>query len=189
MLTAEGRVKVLDFGIARRFADPAIVPDTQLATLEPGLTAGTLAYMSPEVLRGGVADDAPTSSGDRRRALRTARGPSSVPGQYEHRSQLGILRARRRRFRARCLGPLCALSRALSRKGSRAPIPSTPVRFGLRSRMIPADAAPGTSAPRARCAHPEGRWPAGQGNSPRPAACCPLENLSAITIVTSSLTA
>ncbi len=56
MLTSDGRVKVLDFGIAHRFTDPAIDSATQMPTLAPGLAAGTLAYIAPEVLRGGIAD-------------------------------------------------------------------------------------------------------------------------------------
>ncbi len=59
MVTPEGRVKVLDFGIARRFgeADPrpatgADVPATQTAV---GTILGTVGYMSPEQAAGEAA--------------------------------------------------------------------------------------------------------------------------------------
>ena len=56
-VTAEGRVKVLDFGLAKRVIDG---PEEPTRTLEPitdaGSVAGTLWYMSPEVLRGEPAD-------------------------------------------------------------------------------------------------------------------------------------
>jgi len=58
MITPEGRVKVLDFGLAMR------LPRKELATLtlsqhplaDDRSIAGTLPYLSPEVLRGGTAD-------------------------------------------------------------------------------------------------------------------------------------
>lgn len=57
MLTEEGRVKILDFGLAlrraartRRTEDPTTLPDRS-----PGLT-GTLPYMSPEQLEGRLLD-------------------------------------------------------------------------------------------------------------------------------------
>jgi len=49
-LTSDGRVKILDFGLAR--AGPA-TPDDQT---EPGTVLGTVGYMSPEQVRGEPAD-------------------------------------------------------------------------------------------------------------------------------------
>jgi eukaryotic-like serine/threonine-protein kinase len=53
MVTRDGRAKILDFGLARRYAGAGSGDDTR--TL-PGTVAGTVGYMSPEQVRGQEAD-------------------------------------------------------------------------------------------------------------------------------------
>ncbi|RPI53662.1 MAG: hypothetical protein EHM55_13175, partial [Acidobacteria bacterium] len=58
MVTVDGRVKVLDFGLARRHS-PDRLKDLSLSReslTAHELVAGTLSCMAPEVLRGGIAD-------------------------------------------------------------------------------------------------------------------------------------
>lgn len=57
-LTADGQVKILDFGLARRTANmPGSMPFSRVDTeSQAGLTAGTIGYMSPEQVTGAAAD-------------------------------------------------------------------------------------------------------------------------------------
>jgi len=60
-VTMDGRVKILDFGLAKLIeADPAVAEMSTLATVPPqtlaGLVLGTVGYMSPEQARGLPAD-------------------------------------------------------------------------------------------------------------------------------------
>ena len=58
-VTNDGRVKILDFGLARQEATPltaaTIVPTISSPT-EPGTVLGTVGYMAPEQVRGDAAD-------------------------------------------------------------------------------------------------------------------------------------
>ncbi|HYS52553.1 MAG TPA: protein kinase [Thermoanaerobaculia bacterium] len=56
-ITKEGRVKILDFGIAK--LSPIAGkdgPTFQMAATEPGIVLGTVGYMSPEQIRGELVD-------------------------------------------------------------------------------------------------------------------------------------
>ena len=62
MLSPEGRVKILDFGLARAYGgdgnegDPENSPTLTAAFTTPGVILGTAAYMSPEQARGRPVD-------------------------------------------------------------------------------------------------------------------------------------
>jgi serine/threonine protein kinase len=59
IVTADGLIKVLDFGLAKKmpgYEVHEVTTSAHLALSEPGSVAGTLAYMSPEQLRGDAAD-------------------------------------------------------------------------------------------------------------------------------------
>jgi serine/threonine protein kinase/tetratricopeptide (TPR) repeat protein len=60
LVSEEGRATVLDFGLASRLApvDADTLTRTSSVETSSGALAGTLPYMSPELLRGGVADTA-----------------------------------------------------------------------------------------------------------------------------------
>jgi eukaryotic-like serine/threonine-protein kinase len=56
-LTRDGRLKILDFGIAKLTAHAgADGPTFQMAATEPGMVLGTVGYMSPEQVRGEPVD-------------------------------------------------------------------------------------------------------------------------------------
>ncbi len=59
VVTADGRAKVLDFGLAKRLSTHELVEATtqsQASLTQPGSVLGTLPYMAPEQLRGQPAD-------------------------------------------------------------------------------------------------------------------------------------
>jgi serine/threonine protein kinase len=57
-VTSDGRVKILDFGLAKQTAVNETVDDTTLTSpvTQPGAVLGTVGYMSPEQVRGKTTD-------------------------------------------------------------------------------------------------------------------------------------
>ena len=60
-ITADGTVKILDFGLAKLSQSPALEAGQSVATVTsprttPGLVLGTIGYMAPEQVRGLPAD-------------------------------------------------------------------------------------------------------------------------------------
>jgi Tol biopolymer transport system component len=55
-LTRDGRLKILDFGIAKLTNARSDGPTFEMAATEPGMVLGTVGYMSPEQVRGESVD-------------------------------------------------------------------------------------------------------------------------------------
>ena len=87
MLTPDGKVKILDFGLAKAYSaettdvDIAKSPTITGQMTEPGVILGTAAYMSPEQVQGTGRRQAGRHLGLRLRAVRDADGAGRVPGQ------------------------------------------------------------------------------------------------------------
>ena len=86
MLTKQGHVKVMDFGLAKQLSEaPTVSDETKVASVgltQAGTRVGTPGYMSPEQVLGGEVDGRSGHFRVRYRLLRAAhRGPSVSGGQ------------------------------------------------------------------------------------------------------------
>ncbi len=92
VITADGRAKVLDFGLARRVAevDGDADVETRATLTQAGAVIGTLAYMSPEQLRAEVADHRADiwALGVVLYELATGRLPFTAPSAFELSSRI-----------------------------------------------------------------------------------------------------
>ena len=91
-LAADGRVKILDFGLARQAAaattggtDAA----TQLQQTDPGTVMGTVGYMAPEQVKAATVDHRADIFSLGLRALRDGERPAAVHARYRGRNDVG----------------------------------------------------------------------------------------------------
>ena len=87
MITREGRVKILDFGLARASndqppdVDPALSPAITGTMTRPGVLLGTAAYMSPEQAVGKPVDKRAEGAAGRVRKARYRRSRQCAEGR------------------------------------------------------------------------------------------------------------
>jgi Tol biopolymer transport system component/predicted Ser/Thr protein kinase len=126
-LTSDGRLKVLDFGLAKAMGgavaagDPATSPTLTMHATKAGTIVGTAAYMSPEQARGQAVDkradiwsfgvvlyefltgrrlfEGDTTSDTLASVLKTEPDLSAVPRRYHRLLRLCLVRDPRRRLR------------------------------------------------------------------------------------------
>jgi serine/threonine protein kinase len=86
-LTADGRVKILDFGLAKAVGEPTLAdPISPTMTMPPsvaGLILGTPAYMSPEQAQGKKLDKRTGHLVVRRGDVRDADGKKAIHGRVD----------------------------------------------------------------------------------------------------------
>jgi eukaryotic-like serine/threonine-protein kinase len=80
-IASDGRLKILDFGIAKLTASNASAADTTVTATADGSVVGTLPYMAPEQLRGETVDERADiyAAGAVLFELATARRPFDAP--------------------------------------------------------------------------------------------------------------
>jgi serine/threonine protein kinase/tetratricopeptide (TPR) repeat protein len=116
-ITRDGRIKVLDFGLATRSLDVAADEATRASQKSShGQIVGTLAYMAPEVLSGTLADERSDIWAEGVLLYEMLNGRLPFPGRSTFEMTASIIRDPPAPLDPRCPAPLARIVRRLLEK-------------------------------------------------------------------------
>jgi eukaryotic-like serine/threonine-protein kinase len=116
LVTKTGRVKILDFGLAKQTGKPAQHEATMTAATNPGTVMGTVAYMSPEQARGQDLDARSDQFSFGLILYELASGSRAFQRPTTAETMAAIIREEAQPLPASVPGPLCwAIERCLSK--------------------------------------------------------------------------
>jgi len=111
LLTRDGRVKILDFGLAKAtIARVNVASETLTMRTEPGVVIGTVGYMSPEQVRGQATDHRSDIFSFGLVLYELLAGRRAFHGETPMETNTAVLMGIRRTFRNRCLPSFARLS-------------------------------------------------------------------------------